>query len=146
MALVYEGAGSSEHLTYGELGEGSSRFAGALRDAGVERGDRVAVMLPKSVELLVALLAIWRVGAVHVPLFTAFGSDAVDHRVRDSGSSVVITDAPNRSKLGATGSVTKVFSYPLRIAPWQRATATFLMLSTAELAFRPVTSWMAMTW
>jgi acetyl-CoA synthetase len=100
LALIFEGAdGHSERLEYRALEDRSARFAGALRELGVRRGDRVSVLLPKSTELVVALLAIWRIGAVHVPLFTAFGPDAVDYRVGHSGSRVLVTDADNVAKV-----------------------------------------------
>lgn len=59
-------------MTYGELRDRSSRMAGALAALGVGVGDRVATLMGKSADLLVASLAIWRLGAVQVPLFTAF--------------------------------------------------------------------------
>jgi acetyl-CoA synthetase len=58
-------------------------------------------MLPKSPELLVALLAIWRLGAAHMPLFTAFGPDAVGYRLAHSRPRLAITDQANRQKLAA---------------------------------------------
>jgi acetyl-CoA synthetase len=103
MALVFDGLDGVERLSYGELAERSKRLAGALRDAGVGAGDRVAVMLPKSVELVVSLMAIWRAGAVHVPLFTAFGPDAAGYRVAHSRASAVITDIGNREKVAVEG-------------------------------------------
>jgi acetyl-CoA synthetase len=102
-ALVYDGPSGVERLSYGELGERSRRLAGALREAGVEAGDRVAVMLAKSPELLVALMAIWRAGAVHVPLFTAFGPDAASFRVRHSGARLAIVAAEHRAKVDVAG-------------------------------------------
>ena len=103
VALVYDGPAGVERLTYGELGERSKRLAGALREAGVGAGDRVAVMLPKSPELVVALLAVWRTGGVHVPLFTAFGPEAASYRVLGSGARLVIADAANRDKVAVDG-------------------------------------------
>lgn len=69
---VIEADLSSTDLTYGELRERSARFAAALGELGVRQGDRVATLMAKSADLVVALLGIWRRGAVHVPLFTAF--------------------------------------------------------------------------
>src|SRR5690349_9453542 len=57
-----------EELTFGALREESARFAAALHAQGVGRGDSVAVLMGKSRSLVVALLGIWRLGAVHVPL------------------------------------------------------------------------------
>ncbi|HEV7941551.1 MAG TPA: AMP-binding protein [Solirubrobacteraceae bacterium] len=104
-ALVFDGPDGVQRLTYGELAERSKRLAGALRQAGVGEGDRVATMMPKSVELVLALLAIWRVGGVHVPLFTAFGPDAAGYRIAHSGAQLVITDAGNREKVGDSAPV-----------------------------------------
>ncbi|MFI6568901.1 AMP-binding protein [Nocardia fluminea] len=90
-------------LTYGELRERSARFAAALAELGVEPGDRVATLMGKSVELVVALLGIWRRGAVHVPLFTAFAAPAIEFRLTASHAKVVVTDADQAPKLAAGG-------------------------------------------
>src|SRR5262249_43379030 len=71
-------------LTYQELRERSAAFGVLLSELGVEPGDKVATLLPKSIELVVATLGIWRLGAVHVPLFTAFGREAISYRVSDA--------------------------------------------------------------
>jgi len=59
----------------------------------------VAGLLPRTAELLVVVLATWRIGAVYQPLFTAFGPKAIEHRLNSSGAAVVVTDAVNRPKL-----------------------------------------------
>jgi acetyl-CoA synthetase len=105
VALTFETADDTTRLTYRELAETSRRLAGALAEAGVGIGDRVAVLLPKSPELLVTLVAIWRRGAVHVPLFTAFGPDAVDYRLGHSEACLVVTDPANRPKITPTTPV-----------------------------------------
>ncbi|MEH0468648.1 AMP-binding protein [Streptomyces sp. B21-097] len=86
-------------LTYGALRRDSARFAAALADLGVERGDAVATLMGKSADLVVALLGIWRRGAVHVPLFTAFAPSAVALRLGASGAKAVVVDADQRGKL-----------------------------------------------
>src|SRR4051794_40892157 len=68
-------------LTFAELRERSQRFAGLLGELGVGRGDRVATLMGKSADLVTVLLGTWRVGAVYVPLFTAFAGDAVASRL-----------------------------------------------------------------
>lgn len=90
---------SHTDLTYGELRERSARFAAALADLGVEPGDRVATLMAKSADLVVALLGIWRRGAVHVPLFTAFAPPAIAFRLAASHTRWVITDADQAPKL-----------------------------------------------
>jgi acetyl-CoA synthetase len=99
-ALLYEDtAGRSSRLTYAELHEYSARFAAVLRRLGVAKGDRVATLLPKSRELMIATVALWRLGAVHVPLFTAFGRQAVSYRLDDSATRIVVTSVTCRDKI-----------------------------------------------
>jgi acetyl-CoA synthetase len=106
VGLYYEdAAGRREQLTFADLGERSRRFAAALAELGVGKGDRVATLLPKRPELPIATLGLWRLGAVHVPLFTAFGPDAIRFRVENSGARVVVTDAANRPKVPQLGDV-----------------------------------------
>jgi acetyl-CoA synthetase len=100
LALRYQDAdGNEETLTYGELADLSARFATRLAAAGVGRGDRVATLLPKCPEIVIAAVGLWRLGAVHVPLFTAFGPDAIGFRLDDADARVVITDTRNSGKL-----------------------------------------------
>jgi acetyl-CoA synthetase len=94
---------SSRDLTFGELRELSARFAAGLAQLGVREHDRVATLMGKSAELLIALLGIWRLGAVHVPLFTAFAPPAIALRTIGNGTKVVITDADQRPKLATGG-------------------------------------------
>lgn len=94
--------GSAVDLTYGRLREMSERFAAALAGLGVRPGDRVATLMGKSVEYLAALLGIWRAGAVHVPLFTAFATPAVVLRLTGSDTKVVVCDEAQRGKLAGT--------------------------------------------
>ncbi|NVM97444.1 AMP-binding protein [Arthrobacter sp. SDTb3-6] len=92
-------------VTYGELREQSTRFASALGSMGVRRGDHVATLMGKSAELAVALLGLWRLGAVDVPLFTAFAHDAIAFRLQATGAKLVICDADQRRKLVPPGGV-----------------------------------------
>ncbi|AEF41483.1 AMP-binding protein [Hoyosella subflava] len=96
---VIEADLSSTDLTFGDLRDQSTRFAAALADLGVEPGDYVATLMGKSADLVVALLGIWRRGAVHVPLFTAFAPPAIGFRLQASGAKVVVADADQVAKL-----------------------------------------------
>jgi acetyl-CoA synthetase len=86
-------------LTYGELRTRSERVAAGLRALGIGPGDAVGVLMGKSAELIDALLGIWRLGAVHVPLFTSFAPAAIALRLQGSAAKVVIVDADQRAKL-----------------------------------------------
>lgn len=90
---------SSTALTYGELREESEKLADSLVRQGFKRGDRIATLMGKGRPYLVSILAIWRVGAVHVPLFTAFAPPAILLRLKASGAKLVICDGAQKQKL-----------------------------------------------
>ncbi|MDW5376721.1 AMP-binding protein [Halomonas sp. HP20-15] len=99
IALIHEDvAGHVSRWSYADLDAASARLAGWMQAAGLGQGDRVACMLPRTPELLIAVLATWRIGAVYQPLFTAFGPDAVEYRLARADARLVITDTVNRSK------------------------------------------------
>ena len=90
---------SAEDLSYGELKAESERFAAALLALGLRPGDRVATLMGKSRAYIVAVMGIWRLGAVHVPLFTAFAPPAIALRLTGSGAKVVVCDPDQLAKL-----------------------------------------------
>jgi acetyl-CoA synthetase len=90
---------TAEDLSYGELKAESERFAVALHALGLRPGDRVATLMGKSRDYIVALMGIWRLGAVHVPLFTAFAPPAIALRLEGSGAKVVVCDPDQLPKL-----------------------------------------------
>lgn len=111
LALVHEDtAGQVSRLTYRELDQQSARLAGWMAARGLGVGDRIACMLPRSPQLLVAVVATWRLGAVYQPLFTAFGPDAVDYRLGRADTRLVITDAANRHKFDGLESCPPVLA------------------------------------
>ena len=91
-ALVWEGEpGDRRTLTYWDLYQEVNRFANALRDLGVEKGDRVAVYLPMTPELPITLLACARIGAVHSVVFAGFSAESLRDRINDMQAKVVVT-------------------------------------------------------
>jgi acetyl-CoA synthetase len=96
---------AAHDVSYGELRHESEKFAAALNALGIGPGDRVATLMGKSREYLVTLLGIWRLGAVHVPLFTAFAPAAIALRLTGSGARAVVCDAAQRSKLSTSGDM-----------------------------------------
>ncbi len=102
IALIYEAPdGRVERFSFDDLMRLSNRCANALQGLGVRRGDRVGVLLPQRPETAIAHLAIYKLGAVAVPLFVQFGPDALEHRLADSGARALITDGENLVKLPA---------------------------------------------
>ncbi|HEX6219755.1 MAG TPA: AMP-binding protein [Acidimicrobiia bacterium] len=75
--------GETRQLTYGELLEEVERLAGALTALGVGRGDAVAVYLPMSPEAVISLLAVARIGAIFIPVFSGYAAEAVATRLED---------------------------------------------------------------
>lgn len=90
---------SVRRWTFGELREASERVARGLSELGVGQGDCVATLMGKGFELVVTQLAVWRLGAVYVPLFTAFGPGGIAHRLGDAGAAAVVCDPTQRPKL-----------------------------------------------
>lgn len=107
---------SSRDLTYGQLKARSEQAAAALARLGVEPGDRVATLMGKSEELIVTMLGIWRLGAVHVPLFTAFAPPAIVARLLPSKTKVVICDAGQRAKLNPSADIPADASWTIVVA------------------------------
>jgi acetyl-CoA synthetase len=92
VALVWEGEDrATARLTYRQLDEETSRCANALRALGLEKGDRVGLYLPMIPEVVVAILAIGKIGAVYTPIFSGFGPDAVAARLQDCQARLLIT-------------------------------------------------------
>lgn len=84
--------GNHFSMTYGELRDRSASFANALVALGVRAGDRVALLLPQSFETVVAHVAIYKMGAIALPLALLFGAEALEYRLRAAGASAIVTN------------------------------------------------------
>lgn len=103
VALHWEGRdGTQRAFTFAELSEASARHADMLRGLGIGAGDRVACILPRIPEAIVALLGAFRIGAIHLPIFSGFGADATARRIGDAGARVVVTHADVRDRMPQT--------------------------------------------
>ena len=92
LAIVWEGEdGTVRRWTYSKLNAQTCRLAGALRGLGLGRGDVVAIYLPMIPETVAAYLAIAKIGAVVLPMFSGFGAVAAADRMRAAGASAVLT-------------------------------------------------------
>src|SRR3954471_3039469 len=108
LAMVWEDwHGSERRVSFGELQDTSRRFANVLRAHGVERGDRVAILLPSLPETAAAFIGTYRAGAILLSLSVLYGDDGIRHRLEDSGAKVLITNADNRDRIpdGLVGEV-----------------------------------------
>lgn len=99
--LTYRGDGNADTLTYGELERRANAFANALRARGVARGDRVALLLPQCAETVIAHVAIYKLGAIAVPLALLFGVEALEYRLQTAGVRAVVTNEAGAGKLAA---------------------------------------------
>jgi acetyl-CoA synthetase len=92
-ALIAPAAdGALREYSFGEVAAQSNRLANGLRDVGIDQGDRVGIVLPQRVETLLSHVAVYKLGAVAVPMSVLFGYEALLHRLGDSGARAVITD------------------------------------------------------
>jgi acetyl-CoA synthetase len=99
LAMVWEDyRGNEREVHWAELQELSNRFANVLRGRGVERGDRVAVVLPPTAETAAVFFGTWKVGAILLSMSVLYGDEGIAHRLRDSQAKLLITDAANRDR------------------------------------------------
>ena len=106
-AVFWESAaqGQSRTITYDELYREVNRFAGVLKNIGVQKGDRVLMYLPMVPEAFIAMLACTRIGAIHSVVFAGFGIDALASRIKSAEPKVIIT---------ADGSLRRNTEIPLK--------------------------------
>jgi acetyl-CoA synthetase len=104
LIAVDEGHRPSRY-SFGDLAVLSNRFANVLRGIGIGTGDRVGVVLPQRVETLISHLALYKLGAVAVPMSVLFGYEALLHRLGDSGACVVITDGERLERVAEVADI-----------------------------------------
>ena len=104
-------SGARREVTYGELSDMAGRLALAL-SARVSRGDRVGVLFSQDAWCAAAHIAIWKIGAISVPLFKLFARDALESRIGDSGLTLVVTDADGAEMLGGLAEALLPYDLP----------------------------------
>jgi acetyl-CoA synthetase len=99
LAMVHERHdGVVRECHWGELQALSNQAANMLGALGVERGDRVAVVLPPTPETAAVFFATWKLGAILLSMSVLYGDEGLAHRLRDSQPKVLVTDAANASR------------------------------------------------
>lgn len=92
LALIWEGEdGAVRRLTYEELHHITNRLANALQELGIGKGDTVGIFMPMVPEIVAAFLAIAKIGAIVVPIFSGFGAEAAATRLNDCSAKLLIT-------------------------------------------------------
>src|SRR3954468_14768506 len=105
LAMIHEDpSGTVRRVTWGELQDRSRQIANLLRDRGVERGDRVAVVLPATPDAAATFFAVYRSGAILLSMSVLYGDEGVKRRLTDSAAKVLVTDAANRERFAALGA------------------------------------------
>ncbi len=90
--ITDDGEGKVAHTSFAQLQAQADSLSHALQASGVQRGDRVAIVLPQCVATAAAHIAIYQMGAVAMPLSILFGPDALEYRLQDSGAVAAIVD------------------------------------------------------
>jgi acetyl-CoA synthetase len=142
IAIYYEDeSGNREVWTYARLAEAANQLANGLVRMGVGKGDRVGVVLGQRPETVVAHMATYSVGAVVLPLSSLFGPEALEARLRDSETRVVVVDAASSANLLAVAercpSLQQIIGIGFadeRVLPWRsllaRQPSEFKRIST----------------
>ncbi|MEJ2219751.1 MAG: AMP-binding protein [Desulfobacterales bacterium] len=100
LALIYETeSGRVEKYTFADLKRLSNRLANGLKANGIGPGDRFGILLPQCPETAVSHIAAYKIGAVAIPLFTLFGTDALEYRLSNSEAKGIVTDSTNLPKI-----------------------------------------------
>ena len=99
-ALIYENeSGQVEKYTFQDLKRLSNRLANGLKASGIGQGDRFGILLPQCPETAISHIAAYKIGAIAIPLFTLFGTDALEYRLSNSEAKGIVTDSANLPKI-----------------------------------------------
>lgn len=97
--LDVDSSGAVDHVTFDDLRKRSNQLANLIVKRGITRGERIAILLPQSREVAESHFAIYKAGAVALPLAVLFGVDALLYRLRDAGVTGLITNSASLKKL-----------------------------------------------
>ncbi|RJR32999.1 MAG: AMP-dependent synthetase [Desulfobacteraceae bacterium] len=97
--ITQDEKGHVERYTFQDLKRLSNRLANGLRAHGIGRGDKVAILLPQSLEAAISHIAIYKIGGIALPLFTLFGVEALEYRLQNSEAKGLVTDEGNLQKI-----------------------------------------------
>jgi acetyl-CoA synthetase len=152
-ALIYlDEAHHCCRYTFDHLKECSNRFSNVLVADGLAPGDRAGILLPQMPATVIAHIALFKAGAIAVPLFTAFGQDAIEFRLADSAAKVLVTNShglakvlairerlPNLTKVYVVGENARSCALPPGVALFESAleSASPLFVAAATRADDP---------
>src|SRR5213075_2372194 len=104
LVMVHEHfSGAVREVRWGELQDLANQAAHVLRANGVQRGDRVAVVLPPTPETAAVFFGTWKLGALLLSMSVLYGDEGIRHRLTDAQPRVLVTDAANAGRFGDHG-------------------------------------------
>jgi acetyl-CoA synthetase len=143
-ALYWEDeSGATAAYSFWDIQQQANRLSNALAALGVQRGDRVALLLPQRPESAIAYMAIFQMGAVALPLSHLFGPDALEYRMEHAGASVAIVEPTTIANLWAVRGKLSQLRHVIGVGgaresgvhPWEallaKASAAFRLVDTA---------------
>jgi acetyl-CoA synthetase len=144
-AMVWESFdGSYRELVWGELQDLANQAAHTLAAQGVERGDRVAVVLPPTPDTAAVFFGVWKLGAILLSMSVLYGDDSIRHRLADSGAKLVVTDHANAGRFEtATAPVLVVDEQTFAAAPSEPITCDTAADDPAQLYYTSGTTGLA---
>ncbi len=100
LALIFENeSGQVEKYSFQDFKRLSNKLANGLKASGIGQGDRFAILLPQCPETAISHIAAYKIGAIAIPLFTLFGTDALSYRLANSAAKGIVTDSANLAKI-----------------------------------------------
>jgi nonribosomal peptide synthetase CepB len=133
-------AGGGQARSFGELAEHAERLAGYLSGRGVRRGDRVAVVMERSVDLVATLLAVWKAGAAYVPVDPAYPAERVKLMLTDAEPVAAVCGHAFRDAVLDVGLDPIVVDEPETRQAVERCTGLSVGVGPADLAYVMYTS------
>ena len=132
-AFIFESGdtGKVRTVTYAQLLDLVKRYASALRGIGVQKGDRVTIYMPMSVEAAVAMLACARIGAIHMVVFAGFSSGAIADRLDLSGAKYILTQ-DRGSRRGKPVLLKEMVDEAIGLLPSEEQIKTVVVLRRSE--------------
>lgn len=97
--IVVEDETEDKEYSFSDIRQLSNKLGNLLSLNGLEKGDRLGILLSQSVEAAISHIAAWKIGGISIPLFTLFGEDALKFRLQNSGAKMLVTDSDNLPKI-----------------------------------------------